>query len=279
MPAAPNAEVTPVSASERLGDHPKDLLYERAYDPLTRIWFECLASSEARIALLAEIPDHDLVTNLLRFNSLFHDLVDESMNVVHDRQDILSVVSRYRDHVLWEGHMAPGAAADLAGIKVSLSEKMKRNVSLGVIEALICLESALVFARDELGLCGDELVDTLRRSRQLYGSLAVLHDEQEMVRLNFLAGIDGYLTYPGVDYQHILDGTIRISADKFIVADPDHEPRLRFVATTVQQVTLSSPTRRCPAHRLRSSQNPDMTLNDVLWDLLIDIYRQAGCFA
>jgi len=32
------------------------------------------------------------------------------------------------------------------------SKKMKRNISLGVVEALICLQSAYEFGRREMGL-------------------------------------------------------------------------------------------------------------------------------
>jgi hypothetical protein len=156
---------------------------------------------------------------------------------------------------------------------------MKRNISLGVIEALICLESAYHFGRDKLGLTGDALAETLRRSRQLYGSLALLHDEQEMARLTFLTGRAGYLMYPEVDFPDVIGGDIRIPFDKFAETGPVEARRLRFVTPPVHDAVLDSPTKRCPAHRFRSDRQPELTLNDVLWDLLIDIYRRSGRFA
>jgi hypothetical protein len=83
--------------------------------------------------------------------------------------------------------------------------------------------------------------------------------------------------YPNVDYHDAIAGRVGIPADRFVVTGPQEARRLRFVAAPVHDVALSSPVRRCPAHRFRSA-DPEFTLNDVLWNLLIDIYRRAGRF-
>jgi hypothetical protein len=182
--------------------------------------------------------------------------------------------------VWWMGYMTPGPEAGPEELRASLGGKLKRNISLGVVEALICLESAYHYCRQApLHLTGEALAATLRRSRQLYASLALLHDEQERERLTFLTGIEGYLTYPTVDYHHVIGGQVRVPPDKFLVAGTAEEPRVRFVIPPLHSAVLDSPTKRCPAHRLRSAQHPEMALNDVLWDLLIEIYRQSGRFA
>jgi len=267
------------SSSQPVAAHPKDVLYDGAYDPLTSAWFEALAKSPERQRLLDEIPSHDLIAVLERFNRLFHQLVDDCLAGMNGRDELVEIVSRHREHVLWAGHMAPGTDADVKEVATSLGRKMKRNISLGVIEALICLESAYVFCRDKLGLRGSAMAETLRRSRQLYKSLAVLHDEQEKSRLMFLTGISGYLAFPEHDWAAVITGRIQVTPDKFLVSGPDDALRLRFVTPPVQDIVLDSPVRRCPAHRLPSAEDPGMSLNDVLWDLLIDIYRRAGRFA
>ncbi len=277
MPVEQSRAVSP--SGQSVTSHPKDVLYDGAYDPLTRAWFDALAISPERGQLLAEASAYGLLDTLIRFNELCYELVDVSLAGLYEQRDeIVAIVSRHRAHVMWQGHMAPGLDAGADEISVSLSEKMKRNISLGVIEALICLESAYHFCRDTLKLHGDSLSGALMRSRQLYASLAVLHDEQERVRLLALTGIDS-LVYPAVDYQDVIDGTVRIPADKFVVAGTADAPRVKFVTTPVHDVALDSPVRRCPAHRFRSSENADLTLNDVLWNLLIDIYQRAGRFA
>jgi hypothetical protein len=278
MPAASRLPV--MSTVALVDDHPKSVLYNHAYDPLTEAWFNALNESPQVKALLDEAPRRDLVTTLQLFNGLFHALVNVSLESLYAKaDDIVTIVSKRRNEVLWAGHMAPGADADNEQIRDSLRHKMMRNISLGVIEALICLESAYAFGRDELGLGGTALADVLQRSRQLYASLAVLHDEQERVRLTFLTGIDSHLMYPKVDYHDVIGGSVRIASDKFIVAGPPEARRLRFISPPAHSVQVDSPVKRCPAQRLRSAHHDGLTLNDVLWDLLIAIYRQSGRFA
>jgi len=260
--------------------HPKDVLYNGVYDPLTIAWFAALAESTEPADLLAEAPRHDLVTNLLRFNDLFHRLVDISLNGMHQKEvdDIVAIVKKYRNNVQWMGHNEPGLDTDDDGIRASLSDKLKRNISLGVIEALICLESAYIYCDKELGLTGELLAETLRRSRQLYASLALLHDDQERERLTELTGVSGYLEYPKINYHNVINGDITIAVDKFLATGSGNWLRLRFVSAPIPAIPLDSPTKRCPAHRFRSSEQPELMLNDVLWDLLIEIYRGSGRF-
>lgn len=119
----------------------------------------------------------------------------------------------------------------------------------------------------------------LRRSRQLYASLAVLHDDQERERLHFLAGFNSHLKYPATDYHHVITGMVTIGGDKFVEVGGPDEPRLRFVSEPLSPTTPDSPLLRCPAQRLQTSAGPQRPLNDVLWDLLIDIYRECDRFS
>jgi len=189
---------------------------------------------------------------------------------------MVAIVGRYRDHVLWAGHHVPRPDADAAAIRAALAGKMKRNVSLGVIEALICLESAVEFCRVHRRMDGSATARAVAGSRQLYTCLAVLHDEHDRQRLTFLTGIDGYLSYPEVDYPDVLGGAIRVPSDKFVVVGPPAAPTVRFAVPPIRGVATDSPVGRCPAHRLRRPGDPHTSLNDVLWDLLVEVYRQAG---
>ena len=261
--------------------HPKHILYDEAYDPVTIAWFEALAASPEVDRLLDAAPHQDLVVTLQAFNALFHRLVDTAFVSLRERaEDVVAIADKHRADVLWAGHMTPLPDDGPAAIRTAFGHKLKRNVSLGVIEALICLESAYTYARFDLGLTGETLAATLQRSRQLYASLALLHDEQEKVRLNFLTGTTGHLTYPQVDYPDVIGHAIHIPADKFVVSGPPEARRIKFVSAPVQHITLDSPIKRCPAHRIRGEYNDEMTpLNDILWNLLLTIYRRAGRFA
>lgn len=287
--------------------HPKDVLYDQVYDPLTRIWFRELEDSLERKELLAEAPKHDLLENLLRLDEVFRVCVDRSLDSLGAKADdilgtmdthrIVEKVGDHRQHVMWANEEVPEEGAGPEQIRASLSHKLKRNISLGALEAVICLESALEYGRDKLGLTGDVLADTLRRSRQLYGSLAYLHDEQEWARLKFLTNKSGYLRYTDgavkvqgqgdghgaapVSYkQVIVDREYQIPFDKFVVIGSPEALRLRFVSAPAQPdpASLDSPIKRCPAQRLRRAEGATEVLNDVLWDLLIDIYRLSHRF-
>jgi hypothetical protein len=266
-----------------MSDHPKHVLYARAYDPLTGDWFDLLRRSEEPGQLLADAAHHDLEKNLERFNNLCRSLVDAILDPSRDGvAQIVDIVSTHRDSVTWTGgetppDAVPSAAADADEIRRCLVAKLKRNISLGVVEALLCLESAYRFASDDRGLTGAPLRETLRRSRQLYGSLALLHDLQEQARLEGLAGVQGFLRYPDVNIRHVMRGELIIPADKFVVGGTAAEPRLKFVTIPVGHIVLDSPTKRCPADRHRVGTHGP-SLNDELWDLLIDIYGASGRF-
>jgi hypothetical protein len=270
----------PSSAPDAAGPDPKAALYAHVYDPVTRAWSDALGRSPEVARLLDGVTADNLLDSLDAFNDLFRRLVDDSLAGLPARAALIDSVGTYREHVLWADHLAPAADAGAEALGASIAGKLRRNVSLAVVEALICLESAYQFCRDKLGLTGEPIADTLRRSRQLYRSLAVLHDEQEKVRLMFLTEIDGHLRYPDHDYADVLSGRLRIGADKFVVAGPRDEPRLRFLASRVSDVALDSPVYRCPAHRLPAGGATEAaSVNDALWDLLIEVYRRAGRFA
>jgi hypothetical protein len=257
--------------------HPKDVLYERVYDPLTREWFAALESSKEVNDLVQAAPVRGLLATMLDLNALFHHLVDDVLaQPMVDAKEMIATTKEHQAHVLWVGHAAPTPGANDDLVLDSLSKKMKRNISLGVVEALICLQSAYEYGRQELGLSGQRLEDMLRRSRQLYASLAILHDDQEQVRLRQLAGITGFLKYPDTDYADALDGTVAIGPEHFHRAGTRDQPRLRFKSSPVPTPADDSPIKRCPAQRLRGTDG--QPLNDGLWDLLLDVYRSAGQF-
>lgn len=261
--------------------HAKHILYDEVYDPLTRAWFTALAGAEPRIdQLLGEITT-DLIGGFQRFDELWHALVDECLVDLPDRDRILSIVRVHRDSVQWCGYMVPDEHATPEELLGSLAAKLKRNISLAVVESLICLESAYRYGQ-ELGVYGWELESLLRRSRHLYQSLAALHDEQEAERLTYLTGREGHLAYPDVDYEHVLRGKITINLDRFVrppkVDAATDQGRLRFQTPPVTpSQKFDSPTKRCPAHRL-AHQDTGESYNDALWDLLIRIYQAAGRF-
>jgi hypothetical protein len=123
-------------------------------------------------------------------------------------------------------------------------------------------------------LRGAGLEQLLLRSRHLYASLAVLHDEQEIAWLHFLAGVQGFLRYPETDFTDVLEGRLTIRADRFVVAGTPTEPKLRFHRTVDPLPTPDTLVRQCPAQRLRTAAG--QPYNDVLWDLLVAIYRETG---
>lgn len=256
--------------------HPKALLYAHLYRPLTGRWFAALRDSPVTADLLRRARQRPLVDTLRDFNALFQSLVDECMAQAW-ADDAMDEVYAVHDGVVWMGDESPGADPTADAVRASLVTKLRRNVSLGVVEALLCLESGYRFAREVHGMTGEELAGTLLRSTPLYASLAVLHDEQERERISFLTGRLGYLQYPDVDYPHVLNGDIRIGPDKFVLTGPAGARRLRFVTPPVNRVVLNSPTMRCPAHQ-PDPGSAGSTYNDALWALLIEIYRSAGRF-
>lgn len=263
-----------------LAAHPKSLLYEKVYVPVTVGWFAALKSSPVKDDLLANAGEYGLRQTLEAFNELCRSLVDELVT-----DEMVRSAHGWREAILWmdgdwrHSDEAPGPDPTLAQLRMSLEAKLRRNISLGVLEAVLCLESACEFARRDLGLRGDTLRDTLQGSRQLYASLAVLHDKQERERLSFLTGISGYLEYPAYNYSHVIGGELRIPAEKFVAARTADGWRIRFVRHQVGRIdeAADGPAMRCPAHR-PSADRAGSTYNDVLWDLLIGIYQRSGRF-
>ncbi|WP_433056217.1 hypothetical protein [Dactylosporangium sp. CS-033363] len=253
------------------------MLYSNVYIPLTEAWFAALAASPAKDELLRRASERDLLESLERLNALCRQLVVETI-------DDAMVAAAYgqRDAIHWmDGDWAepPGPDPTLEQIRVALGNKLRRNISLGVLEAVLCLESACRYGRDELELSGEPLRRTLLGSRQLYASLAVLHDQQERERLSFLTGLTGYLEYPANDYPHVILGKLAIQSDKFIRTDTPDGPRIRFVTSKLSRIdeAVQGPTMRCPAHRPSGGETGE-TYNDILWNLLIDIYQRSGRF-
>lgn len=261
--------------------HPKDVLYDQVYDLITPAWFSELMGSPQRKHLLDTAGDRDTAATLVALNEVFHDAVDASMASLGEKKtaDIIAVIGRYREYVGWDDQLIPGPGAGQDELRESFIYKIKRNISLGAVVALICLESATRYARTVLGLAGEPLADLLRRSRQLYSSLALLHDDHEHHRMAVLTGITDYPAYPSTDYADVLDGRYHIAADKFVVVGSGEDARLRFVSTPAYRLPLNGPIKRCPAHRATGDHDDGTVPNDALWDLLIDVYAQSGRFA
>lgn len=262
---------------QALSTHPKVTLYVEAYTPLVAEWFGLLQTSLALQKLRESAPDHELIDNLHRLDSVFRDLVDELLDRPSEVRDhAIAVVSRHRDAVVWEDQMVPAPDAGVAELTASLRHKFKRNISLAMLEALICLESALAYGRDVLGLRGDELADTLRRSTAMLASLSVLHDEQEVVRMRYLTGNPKEIQHPSVRITDVIDGTFRIGPDKFRVVGPPDQQRIRFGSVPPGGPVPDSPTMKCPAHRLTNEAGRPR--NDDFWNVLVDIYQLSGRF-
>jgi len=260
------------------GEHPKDQLYRDVYDPLTVAWFDAMRGCPEAVAVVDDARTVGLAETLVRLNDIGHWLVDGVLARMDPKNaaDMQDTMMRYRDEVLWVDHEAP--EPEPAAIRAALAHKFKRNASLGVIEALICLESAYTLGRERLGLSGKDLSDMIRRSRQLYASLAVLHDDQDGARLAYLTGITGHLRYPDIGYADVLEHRLHVPAERFMVREGPDGVRLRFAAVPVRDVALTSPVKRCPAHRAPRGDGRTGSLNDELWDLLIHVYTKAGRF-
>jgi hypothetical protein len=254
--------------------HPKRLLYEEVYRPFVAGWFALFAGSRDQEDLVRRAGERGLLGSLQRLNELGRGAVDGLLD-----DGLVANAYTWREAILWVGDEGPGPDPTLGRFRVSLANKLRRNLSLGVLEAVLCLQSACGFARADRGLRGDDLARTLLGSRQLYSSLAALHDRQECARLTFLTGLDGCLEYPATDFADIVAGRLRIASDKFAWVETAEVPRLRFVPHRAGRVDeeSSGPTMRCPAQRV-SGIVPDLTYNDVLWNLLIEIYRHSGQF-
>jgi hypothetical protein len=252
----------------------KQILYTEVYSPFTRSWFAALHRSKEKQALILDAHDRGLTATVERFNELFHELADVALHEA-GTATLLEVVKRHKEHVLWVGDEDPGDSPGDRAIHDSMVAKLYRNISLGVLEALLCLESAYVFLSEVRGMRGQELSAALRRSKALYGSLAVLHDADERERVMWLTGRNEAVEFPQVSFDDIFTGRVRISADKFMISDSANPPRLRFVKVATGEITHSTPTMRCPAHRAAPDGG---TYNDSMWHLLIDIYQHAGRF-
>lgn len=255
--------------------HPKVALYLEVYTPLVEKWFQALRDSSALTELLIAAPKRDLVDNLERLDLFFRDLVDglfDQPGTIMDQA--LTVVAEHRDAVVWEDQMVPRAGAGAAELATSLRHKFKRNISLAMLEALICLEGALAYGRTVAGLSGAELESTLRASNALLASLSVLHDEQEMVRMRHLTGDPTEIQHPRFTVADIVGGAFRIDSDKFRIVGPEGQRKIRFGSVPPSGLVPSSPTMKCPAHRLTNANG--QPLNDDFWDLLVKIYRLSG---
>jgi hypothetical protein len=253
--------------------HAKRAIYSTIYHPVTDRLFEQLRSPSMRGPVLAAAAG-GVLPALDELNGRCHrqvgELVDDAM---------VTAAMRLRRDVLWVGAEAPAVSASRDDIRASLVAKLRRNASLGFVEATLCLDSAYHAARDRLRLRGPALRETLRRSRTLCRSLAALHDVQERQRLSYLTGREGYLEYPAVDYADVVEGRFRIPADRFVATNGE-QPRLRFVSRSAGPVDTRrhGPTMRCPALRM-SVPDAAAPHTDALWDLLIDIYQHAGRFS
>lgn len=161
-------------------------------------------------------------------------------------------------------------------MRALLLDKFKRNISLGMLVAVICLESATRFGKNELHLEGAELEHMLRSSNRLLGTLALLHDDQEHERTRRLTNSDSYPSFENTSYEGVLGGAFVIGKEMFSVVESPEGPRLRFVSMPAYIGPLDGPTKRCPAHRIKDPHDAQAVLNDFVWNLLIDAYKVSG---
>ncbi|GIG92784.1 hypothetical protein [Plantactinospora endophytica] len=267
--------MSPHQLSDR---HPKVALYLEAYTPLVEEWFQALRASDGLRELRRTAPGRDLVGNLERLDLLFRDLVDD----LFDRPapvlgQAVAVVAEHRAAVVWEDQLVPPPDAGAEELAASLRHKFKRNISLALLEALICLESALTYGRQTLGLSGEALERTLRDSTSMLASLSVLHDQQEVARMRQLTGDPTEIQHPRFTVADIVRGAFRIGPDKLRAVGPAGQQKIRFGSVAPHGVELSSPTMKCPAHRLTNDEG--QPLNNELWGLLVDVYRMSGRLA
>ncbi|AVT33252.1 hypothetical protein C6361_31680 [Plantactinospora sp. BC1] len=253
-------------------------MYLEAYTPLVEEWFSALRVSSGLRELRQDGPGRDLVENLQRLDQLFRDLVDGMFaHPTPVLERAVAVVAAHREAVVWEDQLVPSPGAGAEELAASLRHKFKRNISLALLEALICLESALSYGRDTLGLSGETLERTLRGSTSMLASLSVLHDQQEMARMRQLTGDPTEIQHPRFTVADIVRGAFRIGPDKFRAVGPEGQQRIRFGSVPPHGVEVTSPTMKCPAHRLTNEEG--QPLNNELWALLVDVYRMSGRLA
>lgn len=264
----------------RNASHPKHALYAHVYEPLTLAWFrEFDRARDGQIGDILAKPD-PLLAMLLNLNQLFHDLVGRAVDRLDEVElnRMVAIVRRYNAEVMWMGYRAP-ADYTFDSIRTSLIAKLQRNISMGVIEAVLCLEAACRFAAEsDPERRGRRLRGLLERSRQLYVSLAVLHDSHEQERFRELTGADDFLKYPATDYHHVLAGDVAIASRHLVEVGERDERSLRFRTAPRRSRIGASPVKKCPAQRLRIGGHGSPPLNDRLWDLLIEAYDRCGRF-
>jgi hypothetical protein len=249
-------------------------LYADVYDPFTVNGFIALGRSNDKADILAKAHDRGLDATIQSFNDLFRRVATDSLAEVGPAL-MVARVQELHQYVFWSGDEDPGDAPNPVAVHGSLVAKLQRNISLGLLETILCLESGYHFAHDVLGLTGADLAATLKRSRQLYGSLAVLHDNDERERVAWLTGRSEPIEYPEVGFSDVISGEVRIPFDKFLTGGTPGPPQLRFVRAPFKTIKQSSPTMRCPAHR---NGPGDRTWTDSMWHTLIEIYDRVGRF-
>ncbi|WP_203862575.1 hypothetical protein [Plantactinospora mayteni] len=250
-------------------------MYLEAYTPLVEEWFSALRDSDALTELRRTAPGRDLVDNLQSLDQLFRDLVDDMFaDPTPVLERAVTVVGAHQDAVVWEDQLVPRPGAGAEELAASLRHKFKRNISLAMLEALICLESALTYGRETLGLAGAELERTLRASTSMLASLSVLHDQQETARMRQLTGDPTEIQHPRFTVADIVRGAFRIGPDKFRAVGPEGQRKIRFGSVPPHGVEVPSPTMKCPAHRLTNDDG--QPLNNEFWALLLDVYQMSG---
>jgi hypothetical protein len=306
--AADSASEITVSERYPKSKHPKRELYKGAYDETTDNWFSVLFTPENLERLEKETQGMNTLEMLEHYNAFFHVVVDEIFDRAEYQEQItraVGTVSLHKKYVAWQGHKVPDAEASSDEVEESFRYKMKRNISLALLEALALLESGILRIIQDPSVSGEiDLAASMQHSHELIMRFGRIHGDHALVRLQKFTNA-AEITYPEIRIAEILEGRNIIAAHhmKLIPHETPGIVSVDFVYTPQRwhKETLAdtdyagitaSPTAVCPAERLNPSpetrdalqpyiqnhEEADGSWNRYFWELLIDIYARSKRF-
>ncbi|MET0779866.1 MAG: hypothetical protein ABWY71_03455 [Candidatus Saccharimonadales bacterium] len=250
--------------SEAAAATAKDFLYTNVYDPFGVQFIEETAGLEGYLEtrVLAEL-NRDEPEALINTDPAYDQvLVDRYAAIMGDTSDVAASKT-----------LAKGSVVDLLTdlypyimlskneridnptreqVCTSVTAKLRRNVSLGVIESLACIRgvylAAQEFAKTPEGR-GEDPMRLTRRASAIAIWLGRLADEQSTYQLyGALMGISDDMFYHTLPASAVLTGELDIPPGKFVPAGPPGNQWLTLRNFAPRDPTLPPPL-ECPMNR------------------------------